>query len=136
MKKLLDNQLSRVLFIPHGGGPLPLLSDTGHLDMVNFLNNITPSLGSPSAILVISAHWEENEVTIISGKIPPLICDYSGFPEEAYKINYPVLGNPELADKIYHLLRDQGIKSKLDNNRGFDHGAGIDQTNLKNFYLI
>ncbi len=73
MKKLLDNQLSSVLFIPHGGGLLPLLSDTGHLGMVNFLNNITPNLGSPSAILVISAHWEENEVTIISGKKPPLI---------------------------------------------------------------
>jgi aromatic ring-opening dioxygenase catalytic subunit (LigB family) len=125
MKKLLDNQLSSVLFIPHGGGPLPLLSDTGHLDMVNFLNNITPTLGSPSAILVISAHWEENEVTITSGKIPPLIFDYSGFPEEAYKIKYPVLGNPELANKIYHLLHDQGIKSKLDNNRGFDHGVFV-----------
>ena len=125
MKKLLDNKLGRVLFIPHGGGPLPLLGDAGHLDMVDFLNNVTPTLGKPSAILVISAHWETNKATITSGKSPSLIYDYSGFPDEAYEIKYPALGNPKLAKKIYSLLCNKGIEAKLDNDRGFDHGLFV-----------
>jgi len=125
MKNILANKLSSVLFIPHGGGPLPLLGDADHLDMVNFLRNITPTLGKPSAILVISAHWEEDKVTITSGKTPPLIYDYSGFPDETYEIQYPALGNPKLAERIYHLLQDNGVEAKLDNDRGFDHGLFV-----------
>ena len=120
-KKLLSN----VLFIPHGGGPLPLLGDKGHRELVYFLKHITPALGKPSAILVISAHWEEDIATITSGKMPELIYDYSGFPDEAYGIEYPALGNPQLAEKIFNLLQNYGIEAKLDNNRGFDHGLFI-----------
>ena len=28
-----------VLFIPHGGGPLPILGDPGHEKMIKFLKN-------------------------------------------------------------------------------------------------
>jgi aromatic ring-opening dioxygenase catalytic subunit (LigB family) len=125
MESKLNNKLGNVLFLPHGGGPLPLLGDADHQDMVNFLKNISPSLGKPSVILVISAHWEEDKVTITSGKTPTLIYDYSGFPDKAYEIKYPALGNPELAEKIYNLLQDNGIEAKLDNNRGFDHGLFV-----------
>ncbi len=38
----------------------------------------------PSAILVVSAHWEEGVPTLTSGANPPLIYDYYGFPEESY----------------------------------------------------
>ncbi|SDX56353.1 hypothetical protein [Nitrosomonas oligotropha] len=48
--------LSPVLFLPHGGGPLPVLGDKGHEKMVSFLKEITSELGEPAAILVISAH--------------------------------------------------------------------------------
>jgi len=121
----LIGKLSRVLFIPHGGGPLPLFGDKGHQAMVSFLKNITPRLGTPSAILVISAHWEEEQVTITSGKSPALIYDYSGFSAESYTIKYPALGDPELANEVYNLLKDSGIKAKLDNSRGFDHGVFV-----------
>ena len=125
MKETLNNKQSKVLFIPHGGGPLPLLGDEGHQEMVNFLEKMTPSLGQPSALLVISAHWEEEKATITNGKMPALIYDYSGFPDEAYDIKYPAPGNPELAERIHSLLQDKGIESTLDNNRGFDHGLFI-----------
>ena len=49
--------LSPVLYLPHGGGPLPILGDKGHEKMVSFLKEIVSRLGNPSAILVISAHW-------------------------------------------------------------------------------
>lgn len=119
------NQSGVVLFIPHGGGPLPLLGDEGHREMVSFLKTVTPTLGEPSAILVISAHWEESKATITSGKKPPLIYDYYGFPDEAYAVEYPAPGDPVLADKIFNLLRDGGIETSLDDQRGFDHGLFV-----------
>ena len=50
----------RILYIPHGGGPLPLLGDAAHRGLVEFLTSLRHSLDAPSAILVVSAHWEEN----------------------------------------------------------------------------
>jgi len=125
MKNKLSGQLSSVLYIPHGGGPLPLLGDEGHLSMVRFLKDITHTLARPSAILIISAHWEEDLVTITSGETPSLVYDYYGFPDEAYDIKYPAPGNPILANKIYNLLQTSGIESRLEDQRGFDHGLFV-----------
>lgn len=105
--------------------PLPLLGDKGHQEMVDFLRGITSRLGKPSAILVISAHWEADKATITSGKTPPLFYDYSGFPEQAYAIEYPVPGSPALAEKIFGLLQQHGIDAALDDQRGFDHGVFV-----------
>ena len=121
----ISNQLSPVLFIPHGGGPLPLLRDENHQTLVNFLKEITPTLGVPSTILIISAHWEEDKVTITSGTKPSLIYDYYGFPDEAYEVEYPVLGDPVFANRIYNLLQESGFETKLDDHRGFDHGVFV-----------
>jgi aromatic ring-opening dioxygenase catalytic subunit (LigB family) len=93
--------------------------------MITFLKTVAPTLGEPSAILVISAHWEESKATITSGKKPPLIYDYYGFPDEAYAVEYPASGDPVLAGKIYDLLRDSGIETNLDDQRGFDHGLFV-----------
>ena len=125
MNHKLDEPASPVLFIPHGAGPLPLLGDKNHLAMNNFLKEITSSLGRPSAIVIISAHWEEENVTITSGKNPTLIYDYGGFPDEAYDIKYPAPGDPALAKKMYNLLNRNGIDAKLDEQRGFDHGVFV-----------
>ena len=116
---------AHIFYFPHGGGPLPLLGDAGHRNMVEFLTRITPSLGRPSAILVISAHWEERTPTLTSGKAPSLIYDYYGFPEESYKIQYPAPGNPGLAQKIHDMLQESGIDAHLDDHRGFDHGLFV-----------
>ncbi len=114
-----------VLFVPHGAGPLPLLGDKAHQGMVDFLKEIKSEIENPSAIIVISAHWEADKVTITSGKNPPLIYDFSGFPDEAYDIEYPVTGNTQLAEKIYQLLNLNGIDARLDEQRGFDHGLFV-----------
>lgn len=117
--------LNPILFIPHGGGPLPLLGDKAHQEMVSFLHEIPATLSKPSAIVVISAHWEEQVVTITSGNKPTLFYDYSGFPDEAYNIKYPANGNPTLANKVYNMLQNAGIKANLDEQRGFDHGMFV-----------
>jgi len=115
----------RVLFLSHGGGPLPLLGDAGHAEMVENLEMIAGSINKPSAILVISAHWETTIPTITSGSHPDLIYDYSGFPEESYDIRYPCTGEPLLAEQVHRLLSDKGIEARLDDQRGFDHGLFI-----------
>jgi len=114
-----------VLFVSHGGGPMPLLGDPGHQDMVDRLTELAADLRKPSAILVISAHWEEAIPTITSGTTPSLIYDYYGFPSEAYKIEYPCPGEPVLAQQVAQALDQAGIQARLDDQRGLDHGAFV-----------
>ncbi|MDF1568586.1 MAG: class III extradiol ring-cleavage dioxygenase [Spirochaetaceae bacterium] len=116
---------SSVLYIPHGGGPMPLLSDPGHQELVDFLSKAANELPSPEAIVIVSAHWEETIPTITAGASPPLFYDYYGFPDEAYQIGYPAPGNPDLAKTIAELLGSAGIKARLDDERGFDHGMFV-----------
>lgn len=119
------NKTKRILFVSHGGGPLPLLGDPAHDDLIDCLKSITKKIDKPSAILVISAHWEQCTVTITSGANPNLIYDYSGFPEQSYNIEYPCSGEPVLADKIHTALKQAGIDSQLNDQRGFDHGVFV-----------
>jgi len=125
MKKKLTEESCSILYIAHGGGPLPLLGDKSHQSMISSLQEITSTLAKPSAILVISAHWEADKVTITSGKNPSLIYDYNGFPDEAYQFKYPAPGDPVLAEKIFYLLKQNGIEAELDEQRGFDHGLFV-----------
>jgi len=79
----------------------------------------------PSAILVISAHWEEAVPTVTSGAAPELIYDYYGFPPESYEITYPCPGHPELAAAVYQALVNAGLPARQDAARGFDHGLFV-----------
>ena len=115
----------RVLFLSHGGGPLPLLGDEGHREMVDQLEQLTAKLEKPSAIIVISAHWEENRPTITAALNPALIYDYYGFPAESYDIEYPATGEPNLAQLISDRLNEAGFNAVLDQQRGFDHGLFV-----------
>ena len=114
-----------VLYIPHGGGPLPLLGDPGHAEMNRFLRRYVQSIEKPDAIVLISAHWEEPRVTITAGARPPLIFDYYGFPPETYEYRYPAPGDPALATRLHELFADAGIEARLDSARGFDHGMFV-----------
>lgn len=125
MKSEAQDHLAPILYIPHGGGPLPLLGDREHQNLINFLKRIPSELGEPLAILVISAHWEEEMPTIIGAKEPGIMYDYFGFPPEAYTIQYPVAGNFSLAQEIYDRLETRGIQARLDQQRGFDHGVFV-----------
>lgn len=113
------------IFIPHGAGPMPLLGDSGHQEMVELLEKLPSTFEKPDAIVLISAHWETDVITITGNDSPELIYDYYGFPEEAYQIQYPALGAPKLASKIEALLKTQGIDAHIDNKRGFDHGMYV-----------
>ena len=115
----------QIVYFGHGGGPLPILGDPGHRSMLYFLSRLPGQLKKPDAILVISAHWEEPEATLLGAESPPMFYDYYGFPDEAYAIQYPALGNPELAGKIADKLMREGIPAQINPQRGFDHGVFI-----------
>lgn len=115
----------RILFLSHGGGPLPLLGDAQHQEMVACLQTIRKQLKKPSCILVISAHWEESVACVTSGAHPPLIYDYFGFPKPAYDIEYPCPGDPVLAQRIHDQLQNHDIRAKMDEQRGLDHGVFV-----------
>ncbi len=117
-----------VAFISHGGGPLPLLGDPGHAALVAQLRELGSHLRRPSAIAVISAHWETRPVRIGAHPQPELIYDYYGFPEESYQLQYPAPGAPDLAAAIEQTLTQQGIRAQRDVERGLDHGVFVPLT--------
>lgn len=102
-----------------------MLGDDGHKQMVESLTMIADRTEKPSAIIVVSAHWEEDVATITHRARPPIIYDYYGFPQAAYQIQYPTPGNPTLAEKIHAALTANQIESRLDSQRGFDHGLYV-----------
>jgi 4,5-DOPA dioxygenase extradiol len=115
----------RILYLSHGGGPLPLLDDPGHQEMVALLGKLPAQLIAPRSIVVFSAHWESKQPTITAQPKPELLYDYYGFPAESYTIRYPAEGNPELAEKIRTLLGAGGFAPVLTHQRGFDHGLFV-----------
>lgn len=120
-----SSSLMPVLYVPHGGGPMPLLGEPNHRELVEFLSNETRELPEPKAILLISAHWEEPVATISSAAQPTMIYDYYGFPPESYRLSYKAPGEPHLAQEILNLLQQQGIQARLDPIRGYDHGTFV-----------
>ncbi len=116
---------AQIIYISHGGGPLPLLGEPSHQAMVDFMQQLSDRLHPPEAILVISAHWEESCATLLGAKNPTLFYDYYGFPAESYTIEYPAPGNPLLADQVVSLMAQAGIAAAIDPERGFDHGVFI-----------
>lgn len=117
--------LMPVVFIPHGGGPMPLLDDPAHRELADFMRGLSARLPRPKAILLISAHWEEPIATLSSSAAPSMFYDYQGFPPETYKYQYPAAGEPGLAQHVAQLLKAQGIEVRLDPKRGFDHGTFV-----------
>lgn len=116
------------IFVNHGGGPLPLLGDEEHAGLTIFLRDEVRKhvdFKLTKAIILVTAHWEENIVTISSGEHHDLYFDYYGFPKESYTYKYDAPGDPALAKRIHEHLKEAGIKSRLDDKRGWDHGVFV-----------
>ena len=117
------------LYVPHGAGPCFFMDwsprDTWR-PMGDFLRGVVASLPArPTAILMVSAHWEAPRFTVGSGAHPGLLFDYDGFPPHTYDFRYAPGGDPMLASRIERLLDDAGLPSASDPRRAYDHGVFI-----------
>jgi aromatic ring-opening dioxygenase catalytic subunit (LigB family) len=121
----LEKEIIPPVFVAHGGGPLPLLNDSNHKEMIKAMKKLPKFLPKPKAILVISAHWEENYFTLLETPNPDLLFDYYGFPEETYKYKYPATLALELNSRIKGLFKTAGVKLNSEKKRGLDHGVFV-----------
>lgn len=108
------------------GGSGPFSQMNAESPAAEWYRTFTKDWPKPSAIVVVSAHWEEkNAVRVTTGARHPQLYDYYGFPEYTYNLGYECSGHPELAGRIVDMLRAGGIKAEADESRGYDHGVFI-----------
>jgi aromatic ring-opening dioxygenase catalytic subunit (LigB family) len=116
-------------YISHGGGPWPWVEGKmreTHRNLEAALQRLPQLVGTtPKAVLMISAHWEEADFTVMSNPNPPMLYDYNNFPENTYQVQYPAPGAPQLAEQVQALLQGAGITARLAPARGFDHGTFV-----------
>ncbi|MBF6214660.1 dioxygenase [Nocardia puris] len=106
-----------VLYLSHGAPPL-----ADHPHWPAELAAWAGELPHPTAILMISAHWEAAPITLGATTTVPLVYDFSGFPRHYYEVVYPAPGAPDLASKVRALLGGQVHDAP---GRGLDHGAYV-----------
>jgi 4,5-DOPA dioxygenase extradiol len=111
------------LYLSHGAPPL--VDDP---PWVSQLKKWATELPTPSAILVVSAHWEAAPLTIGSTTTEtPLTYDFWGFPQHYYDVTYDAPGAPDLAARIEALMpADEPVAH--DPDRRLDHGAYVPLT--------
>ncbi|CAM9729486.1 unnamed protein product [Heterosigma akashiwo] len=112
-----------VLFLSHGAGPFPITGARGHETLQEYFKNIEGEVQTkPSAIIIVSAHWETtSQVSISCGSDQGLMFDYSNFPPETYTYEYkPPVPDETLLEEI---ARDFDVPHIQ--NRGFDHGVFV-----------
>ncbi|AZG45098.1 4,5-DOPA dioxygenase extradiol [Gordonia insulae] len=111
------------LFLSHGAPPL-----VDSERWVGQLTGLAGRLDRPSAILVVSAHWEAAPLTIGStDPTAPLTYDFWGFPDRFYQTTYWSPGAGDLADRVASMMPD-GEPIAHDHRRRLDHGAYVPLT--------
>jgi 4,5-DOPA dioxygenase extradiol len=113
------NKKMPVLFIGHGN-PMNALKDNRFTQTLSSFGIELKNL-NPSAILVVSAHWLSTGTFVSTTPNPPTIHDFSGFPEELFRVQYPAPGSPEFAIETLNLITSAVVHE--DNKWGLDHGA-------------
>lgn len=115
-------QTMPALFISHGAPTLAMSDSPAR----HFLAQLGASLPRPSAILVVSAHWETMDGVAVSlAQQPETIHDFGGFPQALYEMRYPAPGAAAVAEQAARRLEGAGFTVKRSDSRGLDHGAWV-----------
>jgi 4,5-DOPA dioxygenase extradiol len=106
------------LYIGHGAPPLlddPLWSGQ--------LASWAQDLPRPTAILIVSAHWESAPVTL-SANGAPLVYDFGGFAPRYYQMTYETPDATALAQRVAAMVpATEPVHQHA--GRGLDHGAWV-----------
>lgn len=113
----VQKQLMPVLFIGHGS-PMNGIEDTA---FSRRWTQMAKEIPTPSAVLVVSAHWFTQGTKITAMDFPETIHDFGGFPPALFAVQYPAPGNPALARETTALIHS--AKVELDHDWGLDHGT-------------
>jgi 4,5-DOPA dioxygenase extradiol len=108
------------LYLSHGAPPL---FDDG--PWMHELFTWSGSLPTPTAILIISAHWESAPLSLsAAGANTPLVYDFGGFARRYFEMTYPTPDATALASRVAKLMPDSDPVHQH-NRRGLDHGAWV-----------
>jgi 4,5-DOPA dioxygenase extradiol len=105
-----------VLFVGHGS-PMNAIENN---EFTRSWEQLGTELPRPTAILSVSAHWYVSGTKISNTLKPKQVYDMYGFPDELYRLEYPVAGSLELAKAAFDLTRHY---AEFDNTWGIDHGT-------------
>ena len=110
------------LFVSHGSPTLAIQDSPAR----RFLSELGKALPRPTAIVMVSAHWESSGGPAVSTATDlATIHDFGGFPPELFAIQYPAHGAPDVAKKVGQLLETAGYSVQVSQQRGLDHGAWV-----------
>jgi 4,5-DOPA dioxygenase extradiol len=114
-----DTAKMPALFVGHGS-PMNALEDNAFTRSLKQLGAEFRKEGkTPSAIMVVSAHWLTRGSFVNVSEKQKTIHDFGGFPQELFDMQYPASGAPQKAKEaalLSHLLHET-------NEWGLDHGA-------------
>lgn len=108
------------LYLSHGAPPV--FDDPHWIDQ---LWKWSGSFAKPTAILIVSAHWESAPLMLSSpDRGTPLVYDFGGFARRYYTMTYDTPDAGDLADRVSALMPDTEHLHRHP-SRGLDHGAWV-----------
>ncbi len=106
-----------VLFMGHGS-PMNAIEEN---EFVQGFRKVGKDIPKPTAILVVSAHWETRGTFVTAMEKPRTIHDFGGFPQALFDVQYPAPGSPAMAQETKKLVTKTTVG--LDDKWGLDHGT-------------
>jgi 4,5-DOPA dioxygenase extradiol len=113
------------IFVSHGAPTLAAPRLPGEREAAQRLGEIGKAMARPKAIVVASAHWSTADPRVGGSERPSTVHDYSGFPEDLYKLSYPAPGAPDIARRATDLISDVGFSVAMVPAQGLDHGMWV-----------
>ena len=109
------------LFVSHGA-PTLIIED---VPARHFLSGLGRELGTPEAIICVSAHDIQRKPTVRTAPQLKTLHDFWGFPPELSELDYSPPGDPTLAAELASALRSHDIEFQLSDEPALDHGAWV-----------
>ncbi|MDP1851220.1 MAG: class III extradiol ring-cleavage dioxygenase [Candidatus Planktophila sp.] len=107
------------LYIGHGA---PMLLDDQL--WTSQLRGISAAIERPKAILIVSAHWESQPITLSNPAAnTPLVYDFSGFDRKFYEMTYNSPDATAVSTLVASIMPE--TEPVHQSNRGLDHGAWV-----------
>lgn len=115
----LDMSKMPALYIGHGA---PMLLDDPL--WTSQLRDIAGKIEKPQAIVMVSAHWESEPITLSNPAAnSPLVYDFSGFDKKFYEMTYNSPDATQISELVASMMPD--TEPVYQSNRGLDHGAWV-----------